>query len=76
MQTMDVESRPTRPRDREPIIAAELIRAHYANMPGAFIGSAVTASFMTAVLYDKLTAGVALTWLGAAYVNCAIRLLL
>src|SRR6185312_14750796 len=76
MQTLDVESSPTRPRDRNSLLAAELIRAQYANMPGAFIGSAVTASFMAAVLYDKLTAGVVLTWLGAAYVNCAIRLLL
>jgi len=76
MQTLDVESSPTRPRDRSTLLAAELIRAQYANMPGAFIGSAVTASFMTAVLYDKLTAAVVLTWLAAAYVNCAMRLLL
>jgi two-component system, sensor histidine kinase len=76
MQTMDVESRPTRLRDREPIIAAELIRAHYANMPGAFIGSAVTASFMVAVFYDKLPARVVLPWLIACYLSCGMRLLL
>lgn len=76
MQTMDVESRPTRLRDREPIIAAELIRAQYANMPGAFIGSAVTASFMVAVFYDKLPARVVLPWLVASYLSCGMRLLL
>jgi signal transduction histidine kinase/CheY-like chemotaxis protein len=76
MQTWDVESTPTRFRDRGSLLAAELIRAQYANMPGAFIGSAVTASFMAAVLYDKLTAGAVLTWLVAAYVNCAMRLAL
>ncbi|HEY6927554.1 MAG TPA: hypothetical protein VI653_29025, partial [Steroidobacteraceae bacterium] len=70
MQTTDVESRPTRLRDREPIIAAELIRVQYANMPGAFIGSAVTASFMVAVFYDKLPARVVLPWLIASYVSC------
>jgi signal transduction histidine kinase/CheY-like chemotaxis protein len=76
MQTMDVEPRPARLRDREPIIAAELIRAQYANMPGAFIGSAVTASFMVAVFYDKLPARAVLPWLIAAYVSCGVRLLL
>jgi signal transduction histidine kinase/CheY-like chemotaxis protein len=76
MQTLDVESSPTRLRDRGSLLAAELIRAQYANMPGAFIGSAVTASFMAAVLYDKLPAGPVLAWLVAAYVNCAMRMLL
>jgi len=76
MQTMDVESSPPRVRDREPFIAAELIRAQYANMPGAFIGSAVTASFMVAVFYDKLPARVVLPWLVASYISCAVRLLL
>lgn len=76
MQTMDVESLPTRLRDREPIIAAELIRVQYANMPGAFIGSAVTASFMVAVFYDKLPARVVLPWLIASYVSCGMQLLL
>jgi two-component system, sensor histidine kinase len=73
---MDVESLPTRLRDREPIIAAELIRVQYANMPGAFIGSAVTASFMVAVFYDKLPARVVLPWLIASYVSCGMQLLL
>lgn len=76
MQTMDVESVPARSRDRAAIIAAELIRAQYANMPGAFIGSAVTATFMAAVLYDKLPARAVFPWLIAAYVNCGLRLLL
>ena len=84
MQTMDVESSPARVRDRAPTraddrastIAAELIRAYYANMPGAFIGGAVTASFMVAVLYDKLPPHMVLPWLIAVYLNSAVRLLL
>jgi two-component system, sensor histidine kinase len=78
MQTPDVESGHRAPEsaDRAQIIAAELIRAQYANMPGAFIGSAVTATFMAAVLYDKLPSGAILPWLIAAYVNCAIRIAL
>ncbi len=78
MQTLDVESGRPAPEsaDRAQIIAAELIRTQYGNMPGAFIGSAVTASFMSAVLYDKLPSGTVLPWLIAAYVNCAIRIAL
>ena len=78
MQTLDVESSHRTPESsgRELIIGAEQIRAQYGNMPGAFIGSAVTASFMAAVLYDKLPAHAVLSWLIAAYVNCAIRLAL
>ena len=78
MQTLDVESSHRTPESsgREQFIGAEQIRAQYGNMPGAFIGSAVTASFMAAVLYDKLPAHTVLPWLGAAYVNCAIRVVL
>ena len=75
MQTLDVESSHRTPESsgREQVIGAEQIRAQYGNMPGAFIGSAVTASFMAAVLYDKLPAHAVLSWLIAAYANCAIR---
>jgi hypothetical protein len=78
MQTLDVESSRRTPESpcREHIIGAELIRAQYGNMPGAFIGSAVTASFMAAVLYDRLPSRTVLPWLIAAYVNCAIRVVL
>lgn len=76
MQTMDVESSPARARDRASTTAAELIRVQYANMPGAFIGGAVTASFMVAVLYDKLPPHRVLPWLIAVYLNSAVRLLL
>ena len=78
MQTPDVESSRRTPESpcREQIIGAELIRAQYGNMPGAFIGSAVTASFMAAVLCDKLPSRTVLPWLIAAYVNCAIRIAL
>ena len=76
MQTLDVESSRRTPESpcREQIIGAELIRAQYGNMPGAFIGGAVTASFMAAVLYDKVPARAAVPWLAAVYVNCAIRI--
>ena len=78
MQTLDVESSRQTPESsgREHIIGAEQIRVQYGNMPGAFIGSAVTASFMAAVLYDKLPAHAVLAWLSAAYVNCALRIVL
>jgi signal transduction histidine kinase/CheY-like chemotaxis protein len=78
MQTLDVESSRRTPESpcREQIIGAELIRAQYGNMPGAFIGGAVTASFMAAVLYDKVPARAVLPWLVAVYVNCAIRIAL
>jgi signal transduction histidine kinase len=75
MQTADVEF--TNPiTDRESRITAKLVRAYYGNMSGAFIGSAVTASFLVAVLYDKLPRQAWLPWLVAAYANCLIRLLL
>ena len=78
MQTLDVESSRRTPEvpGREQIIGAELIRAQYGNMPGAFIGGAVTASFMAAVLYDKVPARAVVPWLVAVYVNCLIRIAL
>ena len=78
MQTQDVESSCRTPEvpGRELLIGAEQIRAQYRNMPGAFIGSAVTASFMAAVLFDKLPSRIVLPWLVAAYVNCVIRVAL
>ena len=78
MQTQDVESSCRTPEvpGRELLIGAEQIRAQYRNMPGAFIGSAVTASFMAAVLFDKLPSRIVLPWLVAAYVNCLIRVAL
>jgi signal transduction histidine kinase len=78
MQAQDVESCRRTPESagRELLIGAEQIRAQYRNMPGAFVGSAVTASFMAAVLFDKLPSRIVLPWLVAAYVNCVIRVAL
>src|ERR1700749_2814936 len=78
MQTQDVESSHGTQGvpGRELLIGAEQIRAQYRNMPGAFIGSAVTASFMAAVLFDKLPSRIVVPWLVAAYVNCVIRVVL
>jgi signal transduction histidine kinase len=73
MRTKDVELHP----DGEPkelIVRAELVRAQYGNLPGVFIGGGVTATFMVAVLYDKLPVHAALPWLVAAYVSCGLRL--
>jgi two-component system, sensor histidine kinase len=51
MRTADVESHPRSPEPpgQEEILAAELIRAQCGNMPGAFIGSAVSATFVVAL---------------------------
>jgi two-component system, sensor histidine kinase len=78
MQTVEVESSPasSASRGREASVGAELIRAQYANMPGAFIGSAVVASFLAAVLCERLSARIVLAWLVTAYVNCGVRILL
>jgi len=75
MQTVDVDSSQgaSGPAARARLIEAEQIRAQYGNMPGAFIGSAVTASFIGAVLYERLPPQAVLSWLAAAYVNCGIR---
>lgn len=78
MQTEDVESGPKNlePSSGEPILEAELIRTQYGNMPGAFLGSAVIATVMVAVLYEKLPARTVMLWLAAAYVSCVMRFLL
>lgn len=78
MQTADVESSKAR-RDsygKKSILGGELIRAQYSNVPGVFVGGAVTATFMAAVLYTKVPERAVLLWLAAAYVNCGMRLLL
>ena len=75
MQTADVESS-NGGAERESRVATELVRAYYGGLPGTFIGSAVTASFMAAVLDEKLPTHAALPWLVAAYASCALRLLL
>ncbi len=78
MQTAEVESRQKKRKlpGYERILEAELVRTQYGNMPGAFIGSAVTATFMVAVLYEKLPTRTVLLWLAAAYINSVLRLLL
>ena len=79
MGTVEVESSPGDASESpgwEPTIGAELIRAQYANMPSAFIGSAVVATVLGAVLCEKLPVRVVLAWLLAAYGTCGVRILL
>lgn len=69
MQTLDVG--PAHPvaaaAERSLLIRAEQIRAQFRVMPGAFIGSAVVATIVVAMLFDRLSISLLLTWLGAVY---------
>jgi signal transduction histidine kinase len=76
MQTPDVDSprRQTRPAlEHAVLIRAEQTRAQYRNMPGAFVGSAVVATLVVAMLGDRLERRAMWPWLVAVYVLSAIR---
>jgi signal transduction histidine kinase len=76
MQTLDVET-PRRQRpaqlERALVVRAEQIRAQYRNMPGAFMGSAIIASLVFAMLYDRLSINILMPWLAAVYILSLIR---
>ncbi|MDB6101633.1 MAG: hypothetical protein JWO52_1632, partial [Gammaproteobacteria bacterium] len=77
MQTLDVGS-PLRPAaaaalERTLLIRAEQIRAQYRVMPGAFFGSALVATVVVAMLYDRLSLNVMLPWLAAIYMLSLAR---
>ncbi len=70
MQTLDVGSsrHPVAEAIERPLlIRAEQIRAQFRTMPGAFIGSAVVATLLVAMLYERLSVDVLLSWLAAVY---------
>jgi two-component system, sensor histidine kinase len=68
MQTLDVSPLP-RPAalERSLRVRAEQIRAQFRAMPGAFIGSALVATTVVGMLYDRLSLHVLLPWLFAVY---------
>jgi two-component system, sensor histidine kinase len=65
-----------RTAERTALFRAEQIRAQYGNTPGAFIGSAIVASLVAAILCEKLPRTTVLAWLGVAYLWSALRWLL
>jgi signal transduction histidine kinase/CheY-like chemotaxis protein len=79
MQTLDVTSPPypgAASLDRALLIRAEQIRAQFRIMPGAFIGSALIASLVVAMLYDRLSLRALLPWLATVYVLSLARFVL
>ncbi len=73
MYKTDMESSPAQ-LARAALIKADQIRAQYRNMPGAFIGTAVVASLVAAILFEKHPAHAVLwAWLAAAYGNSLLR---
>jgi two-component system, sensor histidine kinase len=76
MQTLDVSSPPHLGEaaiDRPLLIRAEQIRAQFRIMPGAFVGSALVASLVVAMLCDRLSVHVLLPWLASVYVLSVAR---
>lgn len=79
MQTLDVSSS-SRPAaaalERSLLIRAEQLRAQFRAIPGASIGSALVATLVVAMLYDRLSVGVLLPWLVAVYMVSAVDFVL
>ncbi|MBV8806003.1 MAG: hybrid sensor histidine kinase/response regulator [Sinobacteraceae bacterium] len=77
MQTLDVGSLP-RPAaaaiERSLLIQAEQIRQQYRIMPAAFIGSALVATLVVAMLCDRFRVSVLMPWLLAVYILSLARL--
>jgi len=76
MPTLDVDL-PRRHGPRVPeqtvLIRAEQVRAQYRNMPGTFVGSALVASFVAAMLSDSVPGNVLLPWLAGIYLVSGTR---
>ena len=76
MQALDVSSSP-RPAaaavKRSLLVRAEQIRAQFRIMPSAVIGSALVATVVAAMLYDRLSLGLLLSWLLAIYLLSVVR---
>lgn len=58
---------------RAVVFRAEQIRAQYGNMPGAFIGTAVIASVVAEILYERRLPSTVLSWLAVAYLHSGAR---
>jgi signal transduction histidine kinase len=70
MQTLDVGSpsrRAAAALERSLLVQAEQIRQQFRTMPGAFIGSALVATLVVAMLYDRLSVGLLASWLVSVY---------
>jgi two-component system, sensor histidine kinase len=79
MQTLDVSSLPhpaAAAMERSLLIRAEQIRAQFRVMPGAFIGSALVATVVVGMLYDRLSLSVLLPWLLAVHTVSLARFVL
>lgn len=78
MQTLDVGS-PPHPHpaaaalERSLRIRAEQIRAQFRIMPGAFIGSALVATLVVAMLYDRFSLNRLFLWLLTIYILSLVR---
>lgn len=79
MQTLDVSSlaQPGAAAvERSLLIRAEQIRAQFRVMPGAFVGSALVATVVVGMLYDRFSPSVLLPWLLAVYTLSVARFVL
>jgi signal transduction histidine kinase/CheY-like chemotaxis protein len=76
MQTLDVGS-PSRPAaaalERSLLVQAETIRQQFRIMPGAFVGSALVATLVVAMLIDRSSPNALLGWLLAVYILSLAR---
>src|SRR4051794_29010597 len=77
MQTLDVSSpQPANALERSLFIRAEQIRAQFRIMPGAFVGSALVATLVVAMLCDQLNLSVLMPWLMMIYLLSVGRFIL
>ena len=77
MQTLDVSSpQPANALERSLFIRAEQIRAQFRIMPGAFVGSALVATLVVAMLCDQLSLNVLMPWLMMTYLLSVGRFIL
>lgn len=66
----------TAAQEREQAIRAEGVRLHYESMPNSYIGSAVMASVLAAILHQSMSPALWGPWLAAMYLQAAGRWLL
>jgi two-component system, sensor histidine kinase len=76
MRRRDVRSPVAAAIGRSLLIRAEQVRAQFRSMPGAFIGSALVATLVAFMLFDRLQPSVLLPWLLAVYLLSMARFVL